>query len=265
VIVASYNIKWFGQTAHDLGKLAQVIQNFDVCGIIEVKDENDLAGLVDSLEQLTGRDWGYVFGMRTHRPNGSYHEAYAAVWRKDRVALGDGIVSNTWDIGEAYRNDPYLVSFKRGNFDFYLLLIHTRWSSDEDGTRENEVQTLVDQIDRLRSILDERDLILAGDFNYSGTHEAMTGMADEVGLDQIDPNAETTFKSNYSGYASSYDHIYISTQDTEEFISSNCAVLDATELVYGGTDKDKMKKSKSELSDHLPVWAAFDVSQPDDD
>ena len=39
IVVASYNIKWLGQAKHDLNKLAIVIEHFDVCGILEVKDE----------------------------------------------------------------------------------------------------------------------------------------------------------------------------------------------------------------------------------
>jgi endonuclease/exonuclease/phosphatase family metal-dependent hydrolase len=272
IIVASYNIKWFGQTQHDYDKLAVVIEKFDVCGILEVKKESDLSKLVDALERKTGKDWGYVFGVRTHRPDSrkttssnKYYEAYAAVWRKDRVQLGDGIISNVWDIEEVYRNDPFLVSFKRGNFDFILFLVHTRWSDDVDGNRENEVSMLAEHIDWMRSFLQERDIILAGDFNYDGQDEAMQKMANAGGLKQIDLNAKSTFKNDCTGYSSSYDHIYISDSDTGEFIQDQCAVLDSTKLVYGDNSTANMQSSISELSDHLPVWAAFDVTEEDDD
>ncbi len=265
VVVASYNIKWLGQTTHDLDKLAKVIEKFDVCGILEVKKESEVAKLADALKQKTNKEWGYVYGIRTHRPGGNYHEAYAAVWRQDRVQLGNGIISNFWDLEESYRNDPFVVSFKRKNFDFSLVLIHTRWSNDADGNRETEVKMLAEHLNWMRSFVDERDFILAGDFNYSGTHNTMESMAEEADLIQIDANAKSTFKSNYSDYSSSYDHIYISEFDTTEFIQSQCAVLDATELVYGNKSVNNMKKSKRELSDHLPVWAAFDVTQNDDD
>ena len=272
VIVASYNIKWLGQTPHDSNKLATVIENFDVCGILEVKKESEVSKLVDALEQKTGKDWGYVFGARTHKPdsrkskiNSRYHEAYAAVWRKDRVQIGDGIISNVWDIEEVYRNDPFLVSFKSQNFDFVLFIVHTRWSDDVDGQRRQEVIMLSEHINWLRSFLQEKDIILAGDFNYDGQDEAMQKMANSGGLKQIDLNAKSTFKNNYSGYSSSYDHIYINEPNTVEFIQGQCAVLDATKLVYGNNSIANMQSSKSELSDHLPVWAAFDVTKEDDD
>lgn len=63
-----------------------------------------------------------TFGVRTYRPGGRYHEVYAAVWRRDRVQLGDGIIGGFWDLEGDFRNDPYVVSFRRRNFDFSLIL-----------------------------------------------------------------------------------------------------------------------------------------------
>jgi len=265
VIVAAYNIQFLGEREHRYDKLAQVIQHFDVCGILEVKKEDAVRALVTALEDLTQKDWGYVFGVRTHRPGCSYHEAYAAVWRKDRVELGGGLIGGVWDPGEAFRNDPYLVSFKRKGFDFTLFLLHTRWSDDAEGTRAEEVATVAEQLLWMRTFLSERDWIVAGDFNYAGTKKAMVDMAARAGLVQLDPNQQSTFKRNNSGYASAYDHIYVSPDETGEYIAGSCKTLDSTRLVYGDNTTDSMGTSKRELSDHLPVYAVFDVSQPDDD
>lgn len=124
---------------------------------------------------------------------------------------------------------------------------------------------IAEQILWLRGFLSERDLILAGDFNYSGDKRAMRDMAEYAELTQIDPNHKSTFKNDFSGYSSSYDHIYISESDTKEFIQGSCGVLDTTTLFYGSKSADNMRRSKQELSDHLPVWAVFNVALPDDD
>jgi deoxyribonuclease-1-like protein len=265
LIVGVYNIQWLGQLPHKLDLLAQVIQHFDVCGVVEIKNEKALADLAKALEVKTGTAWGYCFGVRTHRPKGDYHEAYGAVWRKDRVELGGGLISNTWDRSETFRNDPFLVSFKRQNFDFTLMLVHTRWSNDPEGSREKEVRALGEQISWYRTFLREKDLILGGDFNYAGTDARMKAMASLAGLTQIDRDEKSTFKADYSGYASSYDHLYISSTSTTEFVPTRCRVVDATKVVYGNNTVASMKKSKQELSDHLPVWAIFRVDQDDDD
>jgi len=265
LIIASYNIKWIGDIQHNYDKLAEVIQHFDICGVIEIKNESALARLADSLRKKTQKDWGFVFGVRTSRPNGSYYETYGVVWRKDRVELGDGMISGIWDNKEVFRNDPYTVSFKRKNFDFILFLIHTRWSDDSDGTREKEIAATSEYILWLRSFLTERDLVLAGDFNYSGNESVMKNMAEDANLTQIDSNEKSTFKNDYSGYGSSYDHIYLSEDALGKFVQGKCGVLDSTTLIYGNRNAENMKKSKQELSDHLPVWAVFNVTLLDDD
>jgi endonuclease/exonuclease/phosphatase family metal-dependent hydrolase len=181
------------------------------------------------------------------------------------VKLGDGIISGFWDLEEAFRNDPYIVSFKRGNFDFSLILVHTRWTDDDEGTRAGEVAMVAEQILWMKDFLVERDIIVAGDFNYAGTDEAMVGMAQTADLIQLDPNHKSTFKTDYTGYANSYDHIYVLDGQTSEYIDGSCQTLDATKLIYGDNSVSNMRTSKRELSDHLPVWAAFKVDQPDTD
>lgn len=266
IIIASYNIQQFGQADHDMGKLAKVIKYFDVCGILEVKEEAEVATLAAALKSETGKEWGYVYGVKTHRPRDIYYEAYAAVWRKDRALLGDGVISNIQDLNETYKHDPFLVSFKRMNFDFTLLLVHIRPADDADGTKAEEVRSLVDLLRSLRGYLPERDIIMAGTFYYSGTDKVLTTMAEDADLIRIDPNAKTTIsKTYYTEYSESYDHIFISELDTTEFMKGQSKALDAAKLIYGLKSKADMKKAEKELSDHIPVWATFDVSTPDDD
>lgn len=265
LIVASYNIKWLGQTKHDFKKLAKVIENFDVCGIVEVRKEIAVIELVREIEKLTNLDWGYTFGYRTTNPSGSYYEAYAVVYRRDRVQLGDGLISNVWDKNEAYRNDPYVVSFKSGNFDFALFLLHTRWSDDDDGNRKNEVAELKSQLDFFYSVSKEKDVLLMGDFNYSGNDTPMKEMAAASKLKQCDQNPLTTFKNDYSAYASAYDHLYISTSNTIEYMEGSANAFDVTNYIYGNNSAASMKKSKSELSDHLPIFGVYKTNGKDDD
>lgn len=262
--IATYNIKWLGQADHNYELLAKVISEFDLCGIVEVKDENDLKELVKEIEKLTRDDWGYIYGHRTHRPNGSYHEAYAFVWNREKVQLGDGLISNVWDRDEKFRNDPYLASFRLGEFDFIYMLVHTRWSDDEDGTRSQEVEEFANRINFMSSFLDEDDIILAGDFNYSGEAAEMKEMAESSELVQLDSNPKTTFKRDYSDYASAYDHIYVSSSFKEDCEVLSVEALDATELIYGNRSRESMKKSKNELSDHLPVFMTINVSDTED-
>ena len=148
VIVAFYNIKWFGKTPRNIEKLARVIQHFDICSVLEIKNERVLKNLVRELEALTSHRWGFVFGVRTHRPGGRYHEAFGVIWRKDRAELGHGLVGGVWDREEVFRNDPYLTAFKAGAFDFspvlhpHSLVRRRRRHSKRRGGRHTETTRL---------------------------------------------------------------------------------------------------------------------------
>jgi len=260
IIIAAWNVKWFGSSDnHDFDGLAKVISHFDICGIMEVKKEGEFVTLIKALEDLTNEDWGYVYGPRTARPNGNYFESYGFVWRTDRVFLGDGVISNIWDASEKYRNDPFVGSFKRSKFDFVMALIHTRWTNDAGGTREAEILGVTEQISRMRRYVPEEDFILSGDFNEPGTDDAMMTMAQASKLRQIDDNPKSTFKADGTGYASSYDHIYVGDDLKTTFarLIGKAQTLDTSFIAYGDNTPQNMQRARKELSDHVPVFAVF--------
>ena len=264
LIVAAYNIQWVGQKWHDYEKLAEVIQHFDVCGLIEVKSEKSLQDLAKVLKEKTGKEWGFVYGVRTHLPPSTYHEAFGVLWRRDRVQLS-GLVGGVWDYEEAFRNDPYIVSFRRGNFDFAMLLVHTRWDSGSTVNRAKEVKMIAEQVNWMQSFLDERDFLVAGDFNYKGTHDHMKPLSEKAGLVQLDDDPKSTYRTDGTGFSSSYDHIYVLEVETSEYVSGSSNTLHTAKVAYGNDDPDTMKKARSKLSDHLPVFAVFKVDGEDDD
>lgn len=257
LIVASYNIKWLGKSPHDYDKLAQVLQHFDICGVIELQGESALAELTRRLGTLTGTKWGYAYGFRTHRQKGTYHEAYGVIWNKSRVELGDGLISNLPDYGETFRHDPFFVNFSAGNTKFILALIHTRWTDDDEGTRKAEVAGIAEQIQEARSFLDEDKILLAGDFNYSATHADMKPLTAGGELLHLDTNDNSTLGSSVD-YSSPYDHFY-ATESAAAMIDTTIKsqALDVTKLVYGERTAATMKKSKTDLSDHIPVFVVL--------
>lgn len=265
LILGTYNIQFFGERKHDLNHLARVIERFDICGIQEVKNPKAVKFLIDTLESLTKEDWGYVHGFPTYRPGGKYQETSAFVFRKSKVELGDGVISNVWDKDEKYRNDPFFCSFKAGHFDFSILQIHTRWSNDDYGSRAGEVEEIANQVEAFKENAWDEDVIVMGDFNYSANSKVIKAFCEELNLINVDPNPKTTFKKDNSDYASSYDHLFLDTKHTSEFVDSSSFAFDVTSFVYGDSSKESMKKSKSELSDHLPVYAVFRINGKDDD
>ncbi len=258
VIVGFYNIKWLGQSPHDYEKLARVIQNFDICAVLEIRNEQAMSDLHRELVKVSGQEWNYTFGVRTHEASKRpFHEAYGVFWREDRVKQGYGLVSNIWDFDGQFRNKPYIASFKAGELDFMLLMVHTRWTNSELGSRQAEVAELVDQVDFLRGFLKEDDIFVGGDFNYSAKNKHMKAMAKNAGLVLLDQNDATTFKKDNSAYNNAYDHIY-ATPGGAAYVEGQSQAFDVTRYIYGDNTPENMAKSKKELSDHLPVFMVLD-------
>lgn len=257
LIIGSYNIQFFGERKHDLGKLAKVIAQFDLCGIQEVKNPKAIKFLVDSLEALTKEDWGYNYGFPTYRPGGKYRETSAFVYRTKKVIIGDGTLGNVWDKEEIYRNDPFMCSFKSGNFDFTIFQIHTRWSNDDYGSREGEVVGICRHILDYKANNWQDDIIVMGDFNYSGKDSVLLSFAEELKYSQADNNPNTTYNRDNTGYSSPYDHFYFDFKITEEYLLNSCYAFNVTQFIYGNMMPESMALSKSELSDHLPIYAVF--------
>jgi len=260
LIVAAYNIKFFKMPSQDLGRLAEVIQHFDVCGVQELQDEKEMASLRAALETKSGEKWGYVYSCYTKEtPSISYREAYGVLYRRDRVELGDGLVGTLWDPESKIRNDPYMVSFRAKNFDFVYVLMHTRFNEGATGSRDTELAALGPLLAKKRKELPEKDIILAGDFNHPGTQESMKKMADAAGMSQLDEDPKTTLGGG------PYDHFYATRNLTTEFVPGSCQALDVTTLIYGSISPTTLQQSKSHLSDHLPIFAVFNTDGVDDD
>lgn len=64
-----------------------------------------------------------------------------------------------------------------------------------------------------------------------------------------------------------YDHIYVGRtgRTRDQLVTGSCNTLDVCHLIYGDNTPANMKKARSELSDHLPVFAVFKTDTPDDD
>ena len=101
---------------------------------------------------------------------------HAFIWRDSKVRIASGHVGNIEDFGDIFRHEPYIASFRSGNFDFCFLLIHTRWTTATE--RAAEVEQIAREFAYCQALTAEKDLILAGDFNYSASATPMTPIRD---------------------------------------------------------------------------------------
>jgi integrase len=168
------------------------------------------------------------------------------------VRIASGHIGNVSDLPNTFRHEPYIATFRSGSFDFRFLLIHTRWTTASE--RAKEVEQIANDYRFFQTLGRERDLILAGDFNYADDVDVMRQITELDDLINLIPNnTETTLKGSGEGFSSSYDHIFVHKEATKE----RTGKAGAYDFVLG-QGFTSTQAAKKELSDHLPVWEVLD-------
>lgn len=250
--ISSFNILRLGANKKDYQKVGEVLAPFDIVGLIEVFSENGVQKVVDSLEKASGVDWDYHISSY---PVGTkkYKEYYAFVFKTNKVKF---LKSRGYfkDRNNDFIREPYGADFKIGNMDFTFVLLHSIYG-DKKSLRVAEAMALPKVYDYFQNLdKKENDIIIGGDFNLSvrdNGFKKLLSHKDKINY-CISPNLKTTIGSK--GLANQYDNIFIS-KYTSEFLGQSGA-LDFTNGNY--------KKSRVEVSDHLPIFIKVDVSKDDD-
>ncbi|REJ84659.1 MAG: endonuclease/exonuclease/phosphatase [Planctomycetota bacterium] len=253
ISVATWNIQVFGKSKIEKPEAMQVIvdmvRRFDVIAIQELRSKDQ--SVIDRFLAMVNTD-GYhydvVVGPRLGRS--SSKEQYLYLYDTDRIELLEGSVYTVYDPHDRLHREPLVASFRvkgalSGNaWTFTLVNIHT----DPDEV-DDEVNALDDVIRMVRRTDSEDDIILLGDLNADARH---------LGELRDLPNLMWTVSgqpTNTRG-TKSYDNILFSGTSTSEFTGS-AGIIDL-QSEYALT-----KEQALEVSDHLPVWAAFaPVEQP---
>lgn len=251
--IASFNTLRLGRNKKDYVFVAQILENFDIVGLIEVMNREGVEELVDSLKEVSQVEWDYHISPYPVGKN-SYKEHFAFVWRKDKVTfLKDRGYYNDKD--KKFSRQPYGADFKIGEFDFTFVLAHSIFGKSEslrraEAFRLNEVYDYFQDLDP-----NENDIILAGDFNLSAFDEAFDKLVlhkDKITY-VLNPTIKTTLGKN--SLANSYDNMFISKIYTEEF-NGKSGALDFT--------NENFREMKERVSDHLPIFIVVETEKDDD-
>ena len=249
--VATFNALHLGwDNSKDMTALACVVSHFDLVGLVEIADPRGLTDLELALESLTGEDWAsHVSEHAVGNENGT--EFYGYIWRSATVTMTDALGFYD-DVDDDLKREPYGASFQLGSFDFTLVVFHEQYG-DTVAIRRAEAAHLIDVYNYFQSLNGaEQDLLIGGDFNLSGDDAAFT----LVGFDGVttitDPEQRTSIGPE--GLVSSFDNIFYPAGDVVELVASGA---------YDFTNDNYDLLSYS-VSDHIPVWMAFDTSIDDD-
>ena len=251
--IASFNILRLGAVKKDIVQTAKILKGFDIVGLVEVINRDGVEELVDELNKQGNEKWDYhisPFGVGSSK----YKEYFAYVYKKDKVKFikSEGFYK---DGKSPLLREPYGATFKIGNFDFTLVLVHTIYGNNE-AQRKAENFKMVDVYDYFQDKdKNENDIFIAGDFNLYALDESFRPLykhADKITY-AIDPAIKTTIGTK--GRANSYDNFFFSQKYSQEFTGSSGA------LDFSG---DNPKLMREIISDHIPVFIVVETSKDDD-
>ena len=276
--IATWNIREFGKvhrTESAIHYIAEIIGQFDVIGIVELRD--DLTDLGRVLKIL-GPYWRVVYSDMIPDAGGN-HERLAFVYDK-RAATFNGLAAeaspprvkkgNEYLSAVSFWRSPYMASFKSGNFDFVVLTTHIRWGSSVEARRQ-EIARLADWIEAKRKDKNkvDKDLIVMGDFNIPSRTDPLFKAITKNGLQvprallgahgtNLEKNKRYDQILHYAIYPDNFTN---AGGDLDFYINE----AHIKELFPAGMTKQKFT---FQLSDHLPLWmqinTAIDGAQLDE-
>ena len=267
VVMASWNIAQFSdqKKRRALQYIADICERFDIVAIQEVK--TNLQGLAKLQELLPGH-----YQILVSDPTGN-NERLAFLYDK-RTVISTGLVCEIAFNGPIaspnvfqFQRSPYCASFRAGRFDFTMVSVHIAEGSNQGavGTnlREKEIQELVKFIKReakrAKGSVFDPDFFLMGDFNIQQDGDrffkALTS-GDEPQF--IMPKGMNTLATNFD-QTKTFDKIAWIPSDEFKF-TGKFGVVPFGDVLYreAGQPADAAKK---EVSDHLPLWAEFRVTE----
>ncbi|QDU48675.1 endonuclease/exonuclease/phosphatase family protein [Gimesia panareensis] len=250
--IASFNIQVFGVSKMSKPQvpqiLARIIQQFDVVAIQEIRAQ-DQSFLDDFLNIVNTGDHRYAYIVGTRQGRTASKEQYAYFYNIDRIRVNEKWTYTVIDKYDKLHRPPYVAHFQtlspssENPFSFTLINIHT----DPDET-DQELNVL-DDVYRVvaNDGSQEDDVILLGDLNVDDQHLGELGRVADL-MWTVSKTPTNTRQSKQ------YDNILFSQHRSQEFTG-----------ISGVYDfKTRFKLSEKEaltVSDHLPVWAEFQITE----
>jgi len=274
--IATWNIREFGKhkkRKESLHYIAEILNQFDLIAIVELR--RNLSQLRKVMDIL-GPYWDVVYSDYTPDYGGNW-ERFAYLFDK-RAVVFTGLASELdpprkkdkktkeYVAQLSWWRNPFIASFRAGNFDFVMISAHIRWGDKEDD-RIKPLQLLAKMIAKRRrdSYGTDKDIILMGDFNIPEVGDPLYKAITSEGLEMPKALLGTEHGSNFKK-DKRYDQILHFPSETKCF-TDNAGVLD---FYSGGIGKLYLENQPTEekftyeLSDHFPLWIQVNVDTIDE-
>jgi len=254
VVVASFNIRIFSHKSRNtsqLGQIAHIVHKYDIVALQEVMDEGALKELTAHLKAM-GLSYKYIISPLVGEVA---KEHLAFIYNTERVKLlVDGALYN--DRYDQLDRDPYFAVFKVRNFDFIMVNVHTLWDQNlvmakDENKRLADVYKFIQEMDN-----QENDIILLGDFNLEPQDRGFVDLKNILTMQFLIKPPQITHLS----FNALYDNIWVQEKFVKEYKgASGIDMFD--KWMFDGN----IEKAIADVSDHRPIWAAFNINGEDDD
>lgn len=227
-------------------------REFDVMLVMEIRDSSGDTAPYYLQKINENGNYGYVISDRLGRT--SSKEQYAYLYNKDKVQFIDDYVYA--DVNDVFEREPYIATFRSGNFDFTLVGIHTK---PEDATAEiGHLADVVHSVETKKP--NEKDVIVMGDFNADGSYFNENDNTNPFKASEfhwvITNDMDTMTKTDYT-----YDRMVLTDYTYNyEFVKGSAKVF-YFDSIYGISNKTLV----TEVSDHYPIYGEFKTNLADDD
>jgi endonuclease/exonuclease/phosphatase family metal-dependent hydrolase len=228
--------------------LADIVSRGDITAIQELRSI-----AIEPLEQFMTYLPKYDYALGPREGRSSYKEQFLVIYDREKFKLL-GMESYP-DPEDLFERNPLGLYFKAGDgFDFILINNHIK-----PGDAPWEIAALGEAVSWFRSLWDDPDLLILGDFNADGAYYDEAELAEIFPHDQYSILITNGFDTTVAESDNTYDRIVITAAAREDY--SGASGVWRFEELY---DLESLNIQSRELSDHYPVWADF-YTGPDTD
>ena len=273
LLIATWNLREFGQLArtwaqpegrspardlHAIRCIGEIVARFDVVAIQEV--QRDISSL-QALMAWLGPDWGFTMTDVTRGARaGSERLAFVFDTRRVRPSgLAAELVLSSEDmrgtdqhrLHQQFARTPYSVAFWSKGHTFVLTTVHIRWGREIE--REPEIRAIAEWLKRSQHEIDSagHDLLALGDWNIEeltdANHRALTSTGLAVPRELDPPPGEPAF-DQIAWFPRGMKLTYTGRGGRVQWKGAILRDLNQTGVSF-------------RISDHVPLWVEFGVSE----
>jgi len=258
--IAAFNIQIFGEAKRQkdyvMEVLVDIVREFDIVLIQEIRDaeEETAPYFLQMINEIEGPEYRFVRSERLGRTTSK--EAYAYFYNSGTVEIIDDSDRVYNDVSDIFEREPYIVSFRSGNFDFTLVGIHTK--PDDAYSEIGNLTFVVSSI--LSDNPEEMDIIVLGDLNADGGYFDEDDPSNPFKASEfywvVTNEMDTMTKTDYT-----YDRIVlVNATYSHEYVEHSAKVF------YFDEEYELNNSTLVlEVSDHYPIYAEFRIGLADDD